>query len=137
MKKLGVVAVVAVALLLGGCSSTTAEDSAPEATSGATATVAPEVAVPTTTATGPASTATPDTGSFGLGDYTPDTFFLAMIYKSWPEARPSDQALFDSAGQVCDQLRGGATKDEIVVVDADHNAELRRAAIQVYCPEFG
>lgn len=135
MKKLGVAIAIAGALMLAGCAS--AEPAGVE-TQAAPMQESTALPTPTPTATGPASTAEPDTGGFGLGDYTPDSFFLEIMNQYWQGERPGDQELFDAAGLACEQLRGGTPEDQVVVVESDqqNNKELLKAAIQVYCPEY-
>ncbi|QJU54327.1 DUF732 domain-containing protein [Herbiconiux sp. KACC 21604] len=123
MRKLGGIAVLAVALLLAGCSGSPSESE--QDLNGDQDRAA---ATPTPTEPGDLT-----------DDYTPDQLFLAIMDRYWQgEGHPDDATLITAGKNVCAQLESGATRESIVVIEGDNtnNGEVVNYAPQAYCPEL-
>ena len=125
MKNLGVALGLLVAVALAGCAGTDA--SVPAQTTGA---AAPSAAPITLT---PTESAAPEPGT--------DDDFLAGITYSWRGAVPNDTELLGARDLACAQLRAGAARTDVVVVEGDgedadwNNDHLISSAIQFACPD--
>ncbi|WP_440708830.1 DUF732 domain-containing protein [Herbiconiux sp. YIM B11900] len=131
MKKMGLIAVTALALMLGGCAGQTAV-----AGSETPVTAAPTAAPITQAPAEVTETASP------YGDYTQDEFFVKSVQAFWRGTVPSDAELIGAGVEACSQLKAGAARDAVVAVQGDgedaafNNKRVTISAIQAYCPEY-
>ncbi|GAA2230292.1 hypothetical protein N1031_06965 [Herbiconiux moechotypicola] len=125
MRKTFTVLVLAMGLVLAGCSTTSAES---------------EAAVESTPTAAPITAAAEEpTEAAALTDDEVSAYFLDSVKPTWRGAEPTDEELLSAAELVCEQLAGGATVDSVVVVegegeDADwNNFQLVNRAADSYC----
>jgi hypothetical protein len=137
VKKFAAIAFAAlIAIGAAGCSDGSSAQ-VEEAPATVAATSAPTEVTPAPVTSTPE--APPEEGGFGMGDYTPDEFFIANMDRYWQgDARPDDEALIGAGKLVCEQLTAGTAKDAVVAVegDAHNNDRVIQAATQAYCPDF-
>jgi hypothetical protein len=135
--KSALAAALLVLLALSGCSSAGAADSA--RMPGGSLTTEPlapsETAAPATPA--PEATSAAKTPAEEAGFENADDMFLRSLDGQVPDSLTDDQ-LKAAGAYTCDELRAGASKESVIAVvgDPEANTSVVIYAIRSYCPEF-